>query len=68
MSVIPTVGALLTTVTGDDVTAAPLAAPSDGVALRLSWSPSSPLPNTDRSSVAPVWPASGAPFFSHWYA
>ncbi len=59
-------GALLTTLTGLEVTGALVARPSEAVTRTRMASPLLPLPRTLRSSVAAVAPAMSVPFFDHW--
>ena len=54
-------GVLFTTV-AVSVTGVPAAAPSVGVTMTVIVSPLSPCPAADRSSVAPVAPATTVPF------
>ena len=59
-------GAVLVTVTGDEVTGAEFAEPSSAVTRTRIRSPRSPLPAVPRFSVAEVAPAMSVPFFVHW--
>ena len=60
------VGAVFRMVTGADVTAGEAATPSETLTRTRITSPLSPLPATERSSVASVAPAMSVPFFVHW--
>ena len=60
-----TTGAEFATVTAAEVTASEVEPPSEAVTRTAMSSPRSPLPETPRSSVAPVSPARSTPPFVH---
>ena len=60
------VGAVFTIVTGSVVKAEPSSEPSPGVSRTEIWSPLSPLPETERSRLAPVSPVRSVAFLIHW--
>ncbi len=60
------VGAESATTRAPETTGVELAAPSPAVTRTVIESPLSPLPRTERSSVAPVSPAMSTPFRRHW--